>query len=573
MPRTIQDAKLETRAARARLTAGKDHFKTLLPGKVHLGYRRRTPGEAGTWIVRVYQGKGPTGVSQYRLAPLAQDLPFEAAQKQALAHPLARGEAAPRAGMTVAEAVKDYVAWLATHRATSRDAALRAEKLILPALGRMKVAELTTARLSKWRDEMAAAPRLVRTKKGAPQQYGAVPTTKEEKRARRASANRVLTTLKAALNLAFRQGEVGDDTAWRRLKGFDRVEAARPGFLSVEEAQRVINAADAPSGFRDLVTGALMTGARFGELIALRCGDFAHGKVHVRTSKSGRPRDIVLTEEGQGFFAAQTAGRDPNAPLFPRADGGPWGDAMQARPMLDACLHAQINPPVGFHQLRHTWASLAVMNGVPLMIGGEPGPRLLNAVPSLDQIQDVAIQVQAFLFNVFGCLDNLAWMWVLERDIPKPDGTPLPPEWVGLRAKNTVVRNSLGQELRQYLESMSAWFDYLEDYRHALAHRIPLYVPPFAIAPTDAERYRELEQSIFALKSERRYTEAQAQELERDRLRFFQPWVKHSWATPGGAIQFHTQMRTDFKTIEAIGARLLEELAKPRASGGDDAVV
>jgi integrase len=100
----------------------------------------------------------------------------------------------------------------------------------------------------------------------------------------------------------------------------------------------------------------------------LRCRDFAHGKVHIRTSKSGRPRDIVLTEEGHAFFSALTAGRDPNAPLFPRADGEAWRDAMQARPMLEACLHAQINPPVGFHQLRHTWASLAVMNGVPLMI-------------------------------------------------------------------------------------------------------------------------------------------------------------------------------------------------------------
>jgi hypothetical protein len=199
---------------------------------VHLGYRRRSAGEAGVWFVRTY-----VGGERYKTAvigltddfPGAEVLTFEQAQKQALAHPLARGEAAPRAGLTVADAVKDYVGWLATHRATARDAALRAEKLILPALGKMKVAELTTTQLSKWRDAMAEKPKLVRTKKGEPQAYGAVPATKEEKRARRASANRVLTTLKAALNLAFRQGEVGDDTAWRRLKGFDRVEAARTG--------------------------------------------------------------------------------------------------------------------------------------------------------------------------------------------------------------------------------------------------------------------------------------------------------------------------------------------------------
>ena len=110
-------------------------------------------------------------------------------------------------------------------------------------------------------------------------------------------------------------------------------------------------------------------------------------------------------------------------------------------------------------------------------------PPDLDEVPTQDQTQDVAIQVQAFIFNVFGCLDNLAWMWVLERNITKPDGTSLPPEWVGLRTQNKLVRETLGEELRTYLDGISGWFKYLEVYRHALAHRIPLYVPPFSIVP------------------------------------------------------------------------------------------
>ena len=28
----------------------------------------------------------------------------------------------------------------------------------------------------------------------------------------------------------------------------------------------------------------------------------------------------------------------------------------------------KVNPPVGFHQLRHTWAAHAVINGVPLAV-------------------------------------------------------------------------------------------------------------------------------------------------------------------------------------------------------------
>ena len=36
--------------------------------------------------------------------------------------------------------------------------------------------------------------------------------------------------------------------------------------------------------------------------------------------------------------------------------------------MRDACERAKIKPAIGFHALRHSWASHAVMNGVPLMV-------------------------------------------------------------------------------------------------------------------------------------------------------------------------------------------------------------
>ena len=54
--------------------------------------------------------------------------------------------------------------------------------------------------------------------------------------------------------------------------------------------------------------------------------------------------------------------------MFQRADGGPW--KQQRRPSQCAMPVAgrKIEPRVGFHQLRHTWASLAVMNEMPLMV-------------------------------------------------------------------------------------------------------------------------------------------------------------------------------------------------------------
>lgn len=72
-------------------------------------------------------------------------------------------------------------------------------------------------------------------------------------------------------------------------------------------------------------------------------------------------------------------------------------------------------------------------------------PPELDGVPTSHQTEDVAIQVQAFIFNIFGCLDNLAWVWVLERNVTKPDGAPLPPKLIGLLAANKIVRTRLSK--------------------------------------------------------------------------------------------------------------------------------
>jgi integrase len=188
-------------------------------------------------------------------------------------------------------------------------------------------------------------------------------------RRRRATANRVLTMLKAALNHAFDEGHVVNRDAWgRKLKPFRDVEVARVRYLTIAEAQRLLNASDVD--FRPLVHAALETGCRYGELTRLEVQDFNPdaGTVAIRKSKSGKPRHVVLTEQGADFFKQHCAGRAGSELMLRHADGSPWKKSEQSRPMRGACAHARITPAVGFHQLRHTWASHAVMAGVPLMV-------------------------------------------------------------------------------------------------------------------------------------------------------------------------------------------------------------
>ena len=61
------------------------------------------------------------------------------------------------------------------------------------------------------------------------------------------SANRVLAVFKAALNLAFQDGLVADDRAWRRVQAFKGVGEARKVILSDEEISKLIDAC--PRGY------------------------------------------------------------------------------------------------------------------------------------------------------------------------------------------------------------------------------------------------------------------------------------------------------------------------------------
>jgi len=373
--RTVRDAKLETRAARDRLTPGATpHWKTLVPGKLHLGYRRKRKDEPGQWLVRHYVGgeryqKVPIGLADdfQDAADTGDVMSFADAQRAALAHRMERRR--PGKGASVADALSDYVAAVgAERRGTAEHAARTAEKLIVPRLGRIKLADLTTDDIIAWRDALAREGARLRTKPGEQQRFKEAPLTEEERRARRATVNRVLAVLKAALNHAFKNKRVADDHAWRHAEAFKKVDAARPGFLTVEECQRLVNAADADSGFRDMVRAALLTGCRYGELCALTVRDFYRGKIHVSRSKSGKARDVALTPEGSAFFEQTAAGRAGDEPLLRNASGHAWTTAMQARPMQRACAAARIVPPVGFHQLRHTYASLSVMADMPLLV-------------------------------------------------------------------------------------------------------------------------------------------------------------------------------------------------------------
>jgi integrase len=367
LARTLRDSKLDTREARTRLKVRSRPYWRLIEPGLHLGYRRLA-GRPGSWCVRRYVGSQSYTVAA--LKGVADDyadadgetvLDFAQAQQAALRHkPQAAGP------LTVWQAVEAYLAHL-EGRGSTPDARARAEAFILPQLGDVRVEALTTAQIRAWHAGLAKTPPRVRTGKDQRQRYAEFDESDEGKRRRRASANRVLAILRAALNFAFREGRVVSDIEWRRVRPFKGVEAARVRYLTVAEAKRLINACQGE--FRRLVQAALATGMRYGELTRLTVKDFnpEAGSVLVYRSKSGKPRHVLLTDEATALFAQWCAGRAGGDCIFRTDRGGIWSTSMQTRPLREACQRAGI-ADANFHSLRHTWASLAVMNGTPLMV-------------------------------------------------------------------------------------------------------------------------------------------------------------------------------------------------------------
>jgi integrase len=375
--RRVRDKNLETRNARTKLAIrGKPYWKAIHAG-LHVGYRKGKC--ARKWVVRFYLHDG-----KYKDETIAQAddtadangadiLDFWQAQEKAREKYNEHQRAAsappePERPYTVADAINKYLDFLETHRKSAADARYRAEAFIIPELGDITCACLKKEKLQSWLNQMATtAPRL-RTRPGQAQKFRESTDNDEARRQRKASSNRVLTILKASLNRGWRDGKIADDRAWRQLEPFEGADAARVRYLTIEECQRLINASDGE--FRNLIRAALFTGCRFGELIALEVRDFNPdtGTLHVRASKSGKARHVVLNDEGIKFFTMLRAGRPVSERMLRRTDGASWGKSHQTRPMLEACRRANIDPPIGIHGLRHTFASHAVMAGAPLLV-------------------------------------------------------------------------------------------------------------------------------------------------------------------------------------------------------------
>jgi hypothetical protein len=190
-------------------------------------------------------------------------------------------------------------------------------------------------------------------------------------------------------------------------------------------------------------------------------------------------------------------------------------------------------------------------------------PPELEEIPARDTVVDATIAIQSFVMNAFGCLDNLAWIWVCEKPVLDDDGKDLPPHKVGLGPKCKDVRVSFSKEFVTYLESRQDWIDkHLKGFRDSLAHRIPLYIPPFIVSPKTVDEYNKLERdSADALRKHDLKGYEKLQETQKS-LGIWRPWITHSVTEKSPKAVFHAQLIQDYVTIDEFGRELAKEFQR-----------
>lgn len=184
------------------------------------------------------------------------------------------------------------------------------------------------------------------------------------------------------------------------------------------------------------------------------------------------------------------------------------------------------------------------------------------------QLSDLVISLQSFMFNCYGCLDNLAWIWAKEKEIKQSKGKDLNPTQIGLLGKNKngeykfiELRKTLPENFINELSKYDDWFDkYLTDFRHALAHRIPPYIPPAQLTNEEIIEIDKLENERMQASIQGNHNKSEEINQKQKSIGRFCPLMTHSYIEESKPIYFHAQIICDWKTIVEISKKFLEAL-------------
>jgi site-specific recombinase XerD len=343
--------RIDTKTGRDRLKTRRDPHWHKLSSERHLGFRKQDQ-DRGSWIARY---RGDDGRRKFKaLGENTATFGFDEASTAALKwfRELDRGVVSD--AETVADICRLYVE---DRRATKGDAAAndahrRFERTIYggggadgkrheaDSLGSVAIAMIRTRHIEVWRDALSASG------------------------LSRASVNRTMINLKAALNYAVRRRLVSLDVAieWRSAAALSDAYRRRNLYLDLKQRRALIGAAS--GALVDLLQAAMLTGARAGELVSVRVGAFEKRSASITFAGKTGARTIPLSATAAALFERLSKNKLPAAWLLTRDDGKPWAHSDWDELVRAAASAAKLPNKTCLYTLRHSFITQAIQDGM-----------------------------------------------------------------------------------------------------------------------------------------------------------------------------------------------------------------
>lgn len=376
--------KLETDIQRAALSIREKPYWQFLEPNRHLGIVVR---RQQVWVARCRRIGGDYVMSRLGVAaPAPGGLSFDAARAAAevwfeeqRARKFAQDPHQARyngqlticpvgSEITIGHALHSYIEWkrIAAARSHFSSCLILVNFHLVPRLANLPIAEFNGVHFQAFcRDILETPPKYGARRLGARREIASLDT--EELRKRKKTLNTLISILRVAFALSWERGEIDTDRPIRCLRHLPNYDRPRAIYLDRGECHRLVEAADPV--LRPLITGALYTGCRVSELIAMNIEDVGAGGpgVHIRHPKNYRSRFVFLPGEGLAQFKAWCRGKVSGDPVFTNRLGRRWGDQYKYL-FTKAVAGAGLSPRVVFHGLRHTYASQLIEAGTPLSV-------------------------------------------------------------------------------------------------------------------------------------------------------------------------------------------------------------
>ena len=183
----------------------------------------------------------------------------------------------------------------------------------------------------------------------------------------KASANRTLTALKAALNFAVSSRLVSASATqeWAEVKPYKDASQRRDLFLDLKQRRALL--ANSEGALRDLLEAAMLTGARAGEMVNATRAQFDARTACISFRGKTGPRTVPLSAPALALFKRLSESKLPAARLLVRDDGKPWAHSDWDELVRDAAAAAELPPRTCLYTLRHSFITQAIQDGLSIL--------------------------------------------------------------------------------------------------------------------------------------------------------------------------------------------------------------